>query len=836
MRVAEIARASSASRAPPSFSRQPLIKVWTKIRTKILIEVIRGREAFLAGYFLFVGRFLMTRVNAAKAGVRQDAMPSPVGSTSLPSNAFAVLRSFSVGPGAVYFVPLAAVLFLAALALMTTQHLRTERHRAFDAATRELDLRASLLAERLDAAMTASPDTAPQDLLRDALARSVDAPEGTIALANESGAIVAQAPADWRLAATMSDLLGAAEPLAILADKAGVLRLHNPGGEDDLATVRNLRPPLGQLAYTLRARDLLAPWRRSALVTILLLASTIVVLTGAALAYMIQLKRARAAAIDANIARRHVDLALNRGRCGLWDWDMERGSIIWSKSMFEMLGYPHSPRAMAINDLQSLVHPDDGNIIEFAGRAIEAQQESIDREFRIRNSSGEWVWLRARAEIVHDRPNGGAHFVGIAIDITEQKNLAEVSATADQRLREAIEAISEAFVLWDASNRLVLCNSKYQRLHNLPAEAMRPGAHYSEVAKSSAAPLVDGEIALQGRGPAPDRAIARTYEARLTDGRWLQVNERRTRDGGLVSVGADITALKRQQEQLQNSERMLLSSVAELRRSRQSLEGQAQQLADLAERYLEQKARAEMANQAKAEFLANMSHELRTPLNAIIGFSQLMEQQTFGPLGSPKYHEYCRDIHQSGEYLLGVFSDVLDMSRLEAGKMRLCPAQVRVEHAIRSALSDVEEMAREKRLTIEVEASGGETLSADPQAIERILQTLLRNAVKFTPDGGAISVGAQAFNEQIYIYVEDSGPGIASHDLSRLGRPFEQAQGGMANGMKGSGLGLAIANSLVELHGGSLRVNSTLGEGTVVLVALPKSARAQRARALAHVA
>jgi two-component system cell cycle sensor histidine kinase PleC len=634
----------------------------------------------------------------------------------------------------------------------------------------------------------------------------------------------------------MTDLLGAAEPLAILADKAGVLRIQDAAGEDELATVRNLRPPLGQLAYAMRASDLLASWRQSALVTILLLASTIVVMTGAALAYLIQLRRARSAAIDANIARRHVDLALNRGRCGLWDWDLERGSIIWSKSMFELLGYPHSPNAMSIEDLQGILHPDDGDIVAFAREAIEASQDSIDREFRARGAGGEWIWLRARAEIVCDRPDAGAHFVGIAVDITEQKNLAEVSATADQRLREAIEAISEAFVLWDASNRLVLCNSKYQRLHNLPPDAMRPGAHYSDVAQRSAAPLVDGEIALKGRESPPDRPVARTYEARLTDGRWLQVNERRTRDGGLVSVGADITALKRQQEQLQNSERMLLSSVAELRRSRQSLEGQAQQLADLAERYLEQKARAEMANRAKAEFLANMSHELRTPLNAIIGFSQMMEQETFGPLGSEKYGEYCRDIHRSGEYLLGVFSDVLDMSRLEAGKMRLCPAKVRIEQAIRNALDDIDQIAREKRLTIEVEASGGETLNADPQAIERILQTLLRNAVKFTPDGGAISVGAQAFNDQVYIYVEDSGPGIANCDLSRLGRPFEQAHGGMANGMKGSGLGLAIANSLVELHGGSLRVNSTLGEGTVVLVALPKSARSQRARALANVA
>ena len=170
---------------------------------------------------------------------------------------------------------------------------------------------------------------------------------------------------------------------------------------------------------------------------------------------------------------------------------------------------------------------------------------------------------------------------------------------------------------------------------------------------------------------------ARTYEARLADGRWLQVNERRTRDGGYVSVGTDITALKEHEQQLLKSEQLLLATVAQLRQSRRSLEAQAQQLADLAERYHEQKAQAEMANRAKAEFLANMSHELRTPLNAIIGFSQLMEGETFGPLGSEKYRDYCAHILASGQYLLNVITDVLDMSRLESGRIRLQPSRSR---------------------------------------------------------------------------------------------------------------------------------------------------------------
>ena len=185
-----------------------------------------------------------------------------------------------------------------------------------------------------------------------------------------------------------------------------------------------------------------------------------------------------------------------------------------------------------------------------------------------------------------------------------------------------------------------------------------------------------------------------------------------------------------------------MATVAELKQSRRSLEEQAQQLADLAEGYHEQKSRAEAANRAKAEFLANMSHELRTPLNAIIGFSQLMGSQTFGPLGSQKYGDYCAHILASGEYLLRVVSDVLDMARLEAGRERLNYARFRAEQAVSRAVLDIAPIAREKGVAVRVEVGAEVTVEADPLAVERILTTLMRNAVKFAPEGGEISIGA----------------------------------------------------------------------------------------------
>ena len=320
---------------------------------------------------------------------------------------------------------------------------------------------------------------------------------------------------------------------------------------------------------------------------------------------------------------------------------------------------------------------------------------------------GEWIWVTKRADIVEDRTTRRRRLVGIAVDVTERMREAEISATADQRLRDAIEAISEAFVLWDAGNRLVLCNSKYQRCTNLPpnsaragallrrARASRPGRRSCR-ARSSSIPAK--------RRPADDRS--RTYQARLADGRWLQVNERRTRDGGYVSVGTDITAIKQNEEELQKSERLLLQTVAQLNQSRRSLEAQAQQMAELAKGYHEEKAKAETANRAKAEFLANMGHELRTPLNAIIGFSDMMRTETLGPI-APKYLDYACNIFDSGQSLLKVFDDVLAMSNLESGRIQLHYQKFAAIEAVEAAIADVAEVARDKRDRAARRSGGG---------------------------------------------------------------------------------------------------------------------------------
>src|SRR5690606_34354799 len=194
---------------------------------------------------------------------------------------------------------------------------------------------------------------------------------------------------------------------------------------------------------------------------------------------------------------------------------------------------------------------------------------------------------------------------------------------------------------------------------------------------------------------------ARTFEAQLNDGSWLHISERRTKDGGFVSVGTDITQIKHHEQRLVDNDLRLTAYVVDLKRPPTALERQARELADLAQKYAEEKRRAEEANQTKSKFLANMSHELRTPLNAIIGFSEVMGRGMFGALGSERYQEYCQDILSSGNYLLEVINDVLDMSKIEAGRMKLDPEELDLSQTISESMRVASSRADGKRLTLD---------------------------------------------------------------------------------------------------------------------------------------
>jgi two-component system cell cycle sensor histidine kinase PleC len=233
------------------------------------------------------------------------------------------------------------------------------------------------------------------------------------------------------------------------------------------------------------------------------------------------------------------------------------------------------------------------------------------------------------------------------------------------------------------------------------------------------------------------------------------------------------------------------------------------------------RARAEEANRAKSHFLANMSHELRTPLNAIIGFSEIMEGAMFGPLGSPKYVEYAHDIHSSGQHLLELINDILDMSKIEAGRMTLEKQPTDLAKVIDESLRLVSGRAEIASVKV-IDASGTlPQIEVDKRAIKQVLLNLLSNAIKFTPAGGDIRVESAVSEDSVTLSVVDSGIGIPAHALPKIGRPFEQVESQHSKKHKGTGLGLALSRSLVEMHGGTLKIESTEGVGTRVTFTLP---------------
>ncbi|MFL4992616.1 MAG: ATP-binding protein [Microvirga sp.] len=718
-------------------------------------------------------------------------------------------------------VPALLVLFLITLAGSAWIQIRDGRKDTLFDAINDIDIIASLSAAKLGTAR-APADRVQASAQLERLAKDMPpialTQNRSLMLVDQAGAILAVYPPMEEAPAKLTDILGEAQPLMLFADRAGVMTIKLPGGIEGMATVRALHASSGQIALVQPMPHILSGWWTRTIGHVSLLGATIMVLLGIGVAYVMQANRARAADEVCEKVRDRIDSALNRGRCGLWDWDIGRGRIYWSDSMYELLGYERQDEFLSFGEVNTMIHPEDQDLFTLAEQLASASTSLVDYEFRIRSISGDWVWLRARAELMNDPDDAASHLVGIAVDVTEQRGLEEKTAKADARLHDAIEAISEAFVLWDANNNLVLCNSKFQKLHELPVDAQLQGKSYADVMALGRPPEVQHQFLRREQ----QDVGARTFEARLQDGRWLQINERRTKDGGYVSVGTDITALKRHEHRLVESEKELIATVLDLKQSRQKLEAQTHQLADLAERYLDQKAQAESANRAKSEFLANMSHELRTPLNAIIGFADVMQSGIFGSLGSDKYEEYCTDIRSSGEYLLSVINDILDMSRIEAGRTSLTKQPIEVHASIQRALKLVGEQTKAKNLSVTVDVNPEDILvPADERALHQILVNLLQNATKFTSDGGCITVRTRQAGNAVNIYVEDNGIGIPDHALHKLGQPFEQVETEFSKSYKGSGLGLAIARSLAELHGGSLRIRSQEGLGTIVLVHLP---------------
>ena len=512
--------------------------------------------------------------------------------------------------------------------------------------------------------------------------------------------------------------------------------------------------------------------------------------------------------------------AVEAAGCGVWEWDTESDLVTLSEYMAKLMGLEQRG-AVSSAELLARIHPRYHEAVLHAVRQAQIFG-TFDVSFPVPDSDGKARWIDARGQARGERGEEGfTRVLGVALDTTEARRAKAQAQAAESRLRDGIESVSDAFVLFDRNGRLILSNRAFQDAFAFDDGVVRRGAFKQDLNRIAALAITSDQPATGGRAGA--------REVELNDGRWLQLVERFTSDGGSVVTAADITAIKHKEAERQRATERLHVTITEL-------EDREERLSLLARKYEVAMTRAEAANQAKSEFLANMSHELRTPLNAINGFSEIMAGEMFGPLGDAKYKGYAADILKSGQHLLSLINDILDMAKIEAGKLTLHYESVSLKDVIEDATRLMRGKIEEAGLKLLVDAPEMAEIDADYRGLKQVVLNLISNAIKFTPEGGEIVVAlSREDDDRVRVAVTDTGIGIAEKDLDRLARPFEQVEGQHSKTTQGTGLGLALTKSLIELHGGTLGIASEPGRGTTVSFVLPMrrpdGARTQQARA-----
>ncbi len=612
----------------------------------------------------------------------------------------------------------------------------------------------------------------------------------------------------------------------------------------------------------------------------------------------------------------------------------EFSSQIGIASMYATLKPVATDLKLWLTDGVQGLPPDSEVVLELALERVGAARVEIAKLFGEANSNALAI-LQAEAANL-ERFRGALILVVIVIAsltvvlvafIFRERRSELAAAAAQQRLRESIESLAGGFALFDASERLVLCNRRYGDLYAGARDLLVPGMRFEEIVTAAAgagnfpqagdrADLWVEEHLQHFRNPGPP------FEIELRDGAWFRVAERRTADGGFVVISTNITELRRRESELRSigeelrhknvlldaaldnmvqglamydvNQRLIIcnqrfldlyslpasmgqpgtdlveildytaqlegltkdqASIMRQRRMAAAASAQETKLQDFlsngrvinvlhrpmpgggtlatyddvtgsysAERQLRSaKEEAELASRAKSDFLANVSHELRTPLNAIIGFSEIIKDQLFGPMGNQRYREYAIDIHDSGTHLLSLINDILDLSKIEAGKFELHEEPIDLEAATKASFRIMRDRAEEAGVVLTLDfPAQTPRLRADPRAVKQILLNLLSNAVKFTDAGGQVSVEARMLGSGgLRVQVKDTGIGIAEEDIAKAMAPFGQVDSSLSRKYEGTGLGLPLTRRLVDLHGGCLTLASKAGQGTSVTIDFP---------------
>ena len=375
-----------------------------------------------------------------------------------------------------------------------------------------------------------------------------------------------------------------------------------------------------------------------------------------------------------------------------------------------------------------------------------------------------------------------------------RKNIIDRHAM-EQTLTEAIEAISEGFALYDADDRIAVCNTRYREMFSYGRETSMVGTPFQTIVANAVGLIEDAQSDPQrwiAERVAAHRNPGAPHLQHRSDGRWIRVSERRTAPGGVVATYGDITELKHREAELDN----LVHEIAVARDA------------------------AETANRAKSQFLANMSHELRTPLNAILGYTELMAEGTYGEL-CEEMLEVLKRLETNGRHLLGLINDVLDLSKIEAGQLVLELSDYCIQDIAQTVRSTLEPLAADKKLAFKVEVPAELPPGrGDGRRLTQVLINLVGNAIKFT-DAGEVAIKTEANNGSFYVTVRDTGPGISAADQAKLFQEFQQADNAITKKKGGTGLGLAISKRIIEMHGGRIWVESLPGQGSTFTFTLP---------------
>ncbi|NBC31091.1 MAG: PAS domain-containing protein [Alphaproteobacteria bacterium] len=472
----------------------------------------------------------------------------------------------------------------------------------------------------------------------------------------------------------------------------------------------------------------------------------------------------------------------------IWETDHDLRYTYLTPNVVDVLGYT-AEELLGRSALSFIVDPPPDTVGAVVAELTACGAPIENLENWVRTKNGRLVCLSTSGVPIRDESGTVIGWRGMDKDITARKRLKEDLALRDRALEAAANGV--LITRADGDQPIVYCNKAFERITGYPAEeTLGRNCRFLQAGDTDQAVLAEMKAAF--REHRFFKGLLRNYRK---DGTmfWNQcsiapVFDDQGRVSHYIGIQEDVTERQRQHREL-----------------------------------LAAKEQAEAANAAKSHFLATMSHELRTPLNAINGFSEIMERQFFGPLGNPHYEGYVHDIRSSGEYLLSLINDLLDMSKIEAGRMALNCESLSLDEAVSGVLDLLAGRAEAHGLIVRLALRPHlPNLLADQRAVVQMLENLLSNAIKFTPAGGIITISSARTPEGgLSVAVSDTGPGIPADHLERVLQPFEQAEAGMTRQHQGAGLGLALVKSLIELHGGGIALESTVGVGTTVTLTFP---------------